>query len=162
MNHTLSHCSQLFSCPKNFELSPRYYLWFTNSFVYYGLTLNSGRLVRSLLLIFFSKLPYFSNAFLKSISFSLLPGSLHINFVIGGALEVLKHPVPNEEMWNLSQPSKEKKKTSQQQYQWQWQQKQPNPLSALIVYFEIASIWYSNIRQWQRFIYKERKIGNVK
>merc|ERR1712013_678011 len=43
-----------------------YYLWFTNSFVYYGLTLNSG---------------------------SLLPGSLHINFVIGGALEVLKHPV---------------------------------------------------------------------
>jgi len=41
-----------------------YYLWFTNSFVYYGLTLNSG---------------------------SLLPGSLHINFVIGGALEVLAY-----------------------------------------------------------------------
>jgi len=41
-----------------------YYLWFTNSFVYYGLTLNSG---------------------------SLLPGSLHINFVIGGALEVVAY-----------------------------------------------------------------------
>ena len=105
MSHTFSHCSQLFSCPKNFELSPRYYLWFTNSFVYYGLTLNSGRLVRSLLFIFSS---FFSNAFLKSISFSLLPGSLHINFVIGGALEVLKHLV--EEMWNLSQSSEEKKK----------------------------------------------------
>lgn len=41
-----------------------YYLWFTNSFVYYGLTLNSG---------------------------SLIPGSLHINFVIGGALEILAY-----------------------------------------------------------------------
>lgn len=48
---------------------------------------------------------------------------------------------------------KKRKKTSQQQYQWQWQQKQPTPLSALFMYFEIASIWYSNIRQWQRFIY---------
>ena len=41
-----------------------YYLWFTNSFVYYGLTLNSG---------------------------SLIPGDLHINFVIGGALEILAY-----------------------------------------------------------------------
>merc|ERR550525_1343072 len=41
-----------------------YYLWFTNSFVYYGLTLNSG---------------------------SLIPGNLHINFVIGGALEVVAY-----------------------------------------------------------------------
>ena len=41
-----------------------YYLWFTNSFVYYGLTLNSG---------------------------SLIPGNLHINFVIGGALEILAY-----------------------------------------------------------------------
>jgi len=41
-----------------------YYLWFTNSFVYYGLTLNSG---------------------------SLLPGSLHVNFLIGGALEVVAY-----------------------------------------------------------------------
>jgi len=41
-----------------------YYLWFTNSFVYYGLTLNSG---------------------------SLFPGSLHINFIIGGALEILAY-----------------------------------------------------------------------
>jgi len=41
-----------------------YYLWFTNSFVYYGLTLNSG---------------------------SLIPGDLYINFVIGGALEIVAY-----------------------------------------------------------------------
>ena len=39
-----------------------YYLFFTNSFVYYGLTLNSG---------------------------SLIPGNLHYNIIVGGLLEIL-------------------------------------------------------------------------
>ena len=41
-----------------------YYAWFTNSFVYYGLALNSG---------------------------NLIPGDLHTNFAISGALEVLAY-----------------------------------------------------------------------
>ena len=39
-----------------------YYLFFTNSFVYYGLTLNSG---------------------------SLIPGNLHYNIIVSGLLEIL-------------------------------------------------------------------------
>jgi len=39
-----------------------YYLFFTNSFVYYGLTLNSG---------------------------SLIPGNIHVNIVVSGLLEIL-------------------------------------------------------------------------
>ena len=39
-----------------------YYLFFTNSFVYYGLTLNSG---------------------------SLIPGNIHFNIIVSGVLEIL-------------------------------------------------------------------------
>ena len=41
-----------------------FYLWFTNSFVYYGLTLNSG---------------------------SLIPGNLHLIFLVGGGLEAVAY-----------------------------------------------------------------------
>ena len=88
-------------------LLPRFYLWFTNNLVYYGLTFNLGKIWFSMIHRHMNesyvKMPcsgtLYMEVSLKKESFlylflgKLVPGNLHMNMMVSGALEVLAYTV---------------------------------------------------------------------
>ena len=59
-------------------------MWFTNNLVYYGLTFNLGKIKYS---------TFKTSKKSRHLAGKLVPGNLHMNMMVSGALEILAYTV---------------------------------------------------------------------